>query len=861
MAKPTHRDITEGAVEFKPSQYMRATYPELYSDTLPLDSPALDKGRLEYHLETLTSRKQEQEFEEFCRRLVELEICPNLKPQTGATGGGDSKVDASTYPVSRALSERCWWWGAVPPGDENWAFAFSCQKTWKKKAKDDFEKIANLDRDYSRVYFITSQFARDKDRGFLESELSKKHKFEAHILDRSWIVSRVIEHKREHIAIEELGIGGASLATPMCGPRDAGRQRALNELLESVRDPGRYFGNDYALAQDYGRAAILARGLEKTRHEVDGLFERALTLAEKFGHKGQILRVGYDWAWTTFWWYDDAFKHEQIYSRIERCIDGTLSSEECGMLSRQWKLLRGAVLHGYIDEGSARLDQRLNCIKSELARLEADKTRPNNALQARTERLVLDLVLAFDDPAQAESILEEMGRCIKESENLGTYPAMDIINFVSNFGKFIGEFPGYDALLDQVCLVSRKRISELDEGRILFKRGIQFAEYDRHEQVLKYIGKARSLLFKEEAMREGIRATLICADAYSSLGLYWAARMEALTAAHATTCSTEAFNEFPLEGLYACKKMAWLELKLGRVCPFLAWYQIASALVVNLASMQYAVEADSESLLNQQFVLGQLFLRMDSDSIRTYEGLKSTLGDRGLPASRCALLYALGDIATLKDEWKDEESYWGQDIDGYFAKWREQPESGLAQTQALGANTEYLELCSELFGVNYRIKCRNDLGTIVIAENILGVLEATMSIAKWENLAFIVHECCVLVDAHEEGTNPPRIELQEVQSAQELKSIWAPEFLDWMNKGERTRVREYFEQFLITILLASTIDSPEDIESEIKRWMGEDARTRAFGTTPISIALVDMIGDMKYDLAYWCKATTPPPIR
>ena len=344
---------------------MRARYPDLFSDTLPVAVQTLDKGKLEYHLETLTSRKQEQEFEEFCRRMAELEICPNIKPQTGPTGGGDSKVDASTYPVAPALSERCWCGTPAPPSDEAWAFAFSCKKKWKPKVKEDMQKIANLDRSFTKVYFITSQFARDKDRGYIEQELTEKHGFEVHILDRSWIVNRVIEHKREHIAILELGIGGAETSTLSGGPRDVGRQQALESILKQVGRPEEYLGNDYALAQDYRQAGLLARGLEKPRHEIDGLFEHALTIAQKLGHKGQILRIGYDWAWTSLWWFDDAVKQEHIYSQIEYCVNGTFDADDCGLLARQWRLLHGSVLHGFLNADTAKVDERLDCIKAE----------------------------------------------------------------------------------------------------------------------------------------------------------------------------------------------------------------------------------------------------------------------------------------------------------------------------------------------------------------------------------------------------------------------------------------------------------------------------------------------------------------
>jgi hypothetical protein len=73
----------------------RTPSPELFSDSRLVEQPRLTREVFEYHLETLTSRKQEIEFEAFCRRLAEKELCPNLLPQTGPTGGGDSKVDSS----------------------------------------------------------------------------------------------------------------------------------------------------------------------------------------------------------------------------------------------------------------------------------------------------------------------------------------------------------------------------------------------------------------------------------------------------------------------------------------------------------------------------------------------------------------------------------------------------------------------------------------------------------------------------------------------------------------------------------------------------------------------------------------------
>src|SRR5437879_6533596 len=94
-------DQTEHHVPpFSPKELLRARRPERFSDSVVDEAASLDRSILEYHLETLTNRSQETQFAIFARHLAEREICPNLLPQTGPTGGGDSKVDSETYPVA-----------------------------------------------------------------------------------------------------------------------------------------------------------------------------------------------------------------------------------------------------------------------------------------------------------------------------------------------------------------------------------------------------------------------------------------------------------------------------------------------------------------------------------------------------------------------------------------------------------------------------------------------------------------------------------------------------------------------------------------------------------------------------------------
>lgn len=313
----------------KPSEYYRSIHPDLFSDTIIKTEPLLTRDFLEYYLETLTSRKQEMIFEDFCRQLAEVEICPNLQLQTGPVGGGDSKTDASTYPVSPWLAERCYWGRPDPPTNENWAFAFSCKKQWKDKVKGDVKKIANLDKKFKRIYFISNQFISDKSRADEESRLKHEYGIDIHILDRTWIIHKVFEHKHEEMAIDSLGIDVPKKEKPQIGPNDVARQQEYDRLLKMLNQPEIYLGNDYALAQDYLKIAVAARSLGKPRHEIDGLFVKAKKLAIKYGYRGQIIRCCYQHAWTSLWWFDDLIALDDIYGEIENYLPGTEDAEEC----------------------------------------------------------------------------------------------------------------------------------------------------------------------------------------------------------------------------------------------------------------------------------------------------------------------------------------------------------------------------------------------------------------------------------------------------------------------------------------------------------------------------------------------------
>lgn len=317
---------------------MRARRPELYSDTLKVEISEMDRRQFEFHLHSLTSRKEEVAFENFARALAEKELCPNLIPQTGPTGGGDSKVDTETYPVASSIATL--WYEGDPSRStaERWAFAVSAKAKWKPKIDSDVEKIVATGRPYTLAYFISNQAIRDKDRADTEDKLKARYGIEVRILDRSWIVDKVSNHNRWQLVADTLQFELQRNIREVPGPLDTGRLKDLEALDKKIEDAagGRV---SLELVEESLQSALLARSLEKPRTEIDGRFERAERLARGISSHRQLQRIWYQRAWTAIWWFNDPTEALRLYDLLATEI---LQSEWIWDLEKTGQSLAGS---------------------------------------------------------------------------------------------------------------------------------------------------------------------------------------------------------------------------------------------------------------------------------------------------------------------------------------------------------------------------------------------------------------------------------------------------------------------------------------------------------------------------------------
>lgn len=840
---------------FLPSDFMRARRPEHFSDSRTVTESRLTRELLEYHLETLTNRKQETEFEYFARRLAEKEICPNLIPQTGPTGGGDSKTDTETYPVSDAISE-CWYSGiGQEAGHERWAFAFSAKKVWKPKIEGDIKKIADTGRDYKRAIFITNQFVPDKKRAEIEDELTRKYSIPVRILDRNWILDKVFRNKRQDLTIESLHLTDFERdATRKLGPRDVSREADLLKLDEEISDPDRYQDVEYQLAEDCLRSAVLARGLELPRVEVDGRFSRTERIAEKVGHTQQRLRIAYAKAWTAFWWYDDFEEFNKLYSEVEYFARGSSQANDIELVVNLWHCLSATIGRGQLDTEKSNFMNRTTELKAELNRLASDSNRPNNALLARVNRLLIDLneAIAQSDNATVNEVLKGFMGVFEAAASLGVFPVEPLEKIISELGNIFPDNTTYDDLFEQLVGFFEKRRSEGESGCALLDRGFQKLDAEKHYDAIRLLGRAQKKLIKHEYRNQLVSGLFGCGIAYKEVGLLWAARTNMLAGVSQLLGEFLEDGNVPSLALSCVQSLIWIELQLGRVPCVLSWMEIATAVSCHLRLEVERKESFEKQRKMQDLVLGILLLKSSLEDLRKLAFMPQILEKRQLPHSYMALLYALGYETFLRDEgWIPKE----ESIDSaqaFFEQWINRPAKDDIPDQPALLSDVSTTLRSCILGSEILVTTAGNLSSTLLAETILGALEALLATSADHTKIFPYRQEFKLnIGPSDDVRTCPCFQVVEYEGEPVIEIRHPPQYSP-TSREDQTKLKNWLLE-LISFLLPQFIivRDPQYIEHLAKE---ESAFSRTLDFSAVAVCISNILGDApKLLLSDWEK--------
>ncbi len=829
----------------KPSEYMRSNRPYLFSDSVRAPSVSLERSELEYQLETLTARKQENVFENFCRRLAEVEICPNLRPQTGPLGGGDSQTDSSTYPVAPTLVERCYWGSPSAPSNEKWAFAFSCMKKWTTKVRSDVRKIAKLDVKWSKIFFVTSQFARDKTRARIEDELSKECGIEVCILDREWIIDRVFSHKREAIAIEELEIIKSQPLEKRTGPTDTARRNELDDLLTKLREPLRHFSSDYGIAGAYLHAAVLARGLELPRHEVAGFFSQARQMAKKTKYVPQIVRAAYEHAWADNWWYDDIETAVQVYEEIEPHLKTMTEAAELEMYANLQSLMWVATMRGELDPESEKLWDRHDDLVSALQDQADDQSYPSNALQAETMLRFLELQPWNDDEGRShDDILRDLANCFERSRNLPTYPLTRFTDSVVGLADFLEPSEGFDFLFGTMGSLIAERDGEVAVARLLMQQGQQLQKASRGKEAAIVLLRASVKAAKEECLELSIDAAFRAATCLTGEGTILAARLPALYAA-SLSCQWAA-TEFHSAwfGSRSSRLLAWLDLSQGRLSAFLRWMGLTTNCLQELLQDGYEVANFSATYNDIERHLCGRLMCLGQEQIDRCSSLPQPLRWMGFQMAYFVVMYRTGRSDEIKSEWMSAYETTSEQMHEVFAKWEH--ESASLEVQTYLDDQVFVTEC-KLSQFACDVRSDAEIAVMTFADDVLGILELLLSTNAFEGIKFAEARIDLSFERGTvENADSPIVGVFNAEVPDRVRVVIADGAENWLTDPNNELVPSVYLRICSTIVQMASVQSNELVNQCVETAIEKVGIDSLFLSVPSLDLVAQLIGSNCY---------------
>ncbi|UAJ12433.1 hypothetical protein [Polymorphobacter megasporae] len=708
-----------------PSRFMRGLRPEFYSDTRDRTDYQLDAPLLAFHLDTLTQRNETHDFEIFCRKLSERAICPNLVPQTGPEGGGDSKADTETFPVADEISSL-YYEGEANSGRERWAFAFSAKQRWKQKATDDVQGLIDTGRTYNRIICVTARAARAKDRAALETELSVRAGVPVTILDRSWIVAQVIEHGRKDLAVNYLGVGTEVADASELGPTDYSRLQQLEAIERELEDPAAY-GVEQHRVVDSLLAAKLARGLERPRVEIDGRFARAIRLADQSGSLHQRVEARYEQIWTAYWWFDDFAFLETEYPVVEALAADASHARTLGFLVNLGQLLFNSVTHGHLDRVACQLDRRIEWIAALLRPMAADRERPNNRLEARAALLHLEMnqaVLAGDGDALSR-VWHGFSEILDDADGMGEFDAERFAKLAEVAEGVAGDDPAYAALIDKLSEFVSARTGEAHGALILLRRA-QNLDGNRHFEMIRLLSKAAMQLTKKEHSAEFSDALSYLIHAYRSAGLLWAARATCVMALSTMIIDAEEGDRLPPRFAVVAKAWAWLSLDLHHYPDFIVAIGLFKGTIEALPFRDEDREKLRRDAQELEIAAASRLINLSDAELARFACWPDLFEAAELFMPRTALLFTLGYEDVLRADGSIPAAETDQGARDMLSVLASQPVGAATMPSGaiLQASGEPFRVSTRLLGMEVEVRNSGSDHAILAAEALVGSLEA-----------------------------------------------------------------------------------------------------------------------------------------
>ncbi|WP_410496311.1 hypothetical protein QTL86_01720 [Cellulosilyticum sp. ST5] len=694
------------------TEVYRHMHPEQFSDSKVVKRGKMDRDFLDYYFETLTNKSLDKQFEDFCRHIAENEICPNLLPQTGPTGGGDSKVDSETYPVSEEIA-ILWYVGeGNKAAYERWAFAISAKKDWKPKVKSDVAKIIKVNeeenRGYTKIFFMSNQYISDKKRAEIEDELRKKYNMDVRILDRTWLLDKIFgNHRNVEIVIKSFGLSDSFHDEIQVGERDYKRKKEYQEIENRLKDNDLKLSEKVFLVQ---RAVVLGRELEFSKSQILGCIDRSIRISKEYGMKIDLANAYYDAAWTTYWWYSDAKLYYEYYKEYENIA---LLEENSNVFNRLINLWINLYTLAF-EEVDFQVKEHTEKIQERYKKYLNDQSKPNSAIEVKATYQSMRILLGED----IDDIVNEMIQILDDSFghlDLDLYPLKRIIQEI----PMIEDAKRYDELFEHMVSIMSSHQQKTEAAFMLASRGRSLKKKKPYE-ALVYFSRTLMSFFNQKDKEYLITVVMEMGEIFEQVGLLWAARNFYYFDFCLCLNQYMKFGEVSPWFFLSAHSLKYIELRLGHIL-----YATEFDLLAKIAEKLYPQEIEKRERQEEDFdyILAIQILRTQYDIEKELGQLPFYLEKHGLVFSAMVMKYELGyyDEDILNSLNGNKGSF-----DDLISKWKEHPVLERLKYSPWYGKESSCKMQTKVLGCTIEVEIENcyDHGEIEIGATILATIES-----------------------------------------------------------------------------------------------------------------------------------------
>lgn len=630
-----------------PKEFLQKRRPKQFSDTIKLQKPIIDRDVLEYQIANINRKNKELAFENFVKELCQKVICPNLLEQTGPVAGGDGKTDTQTFPVSEQ-SQLLWYEGINGTSHkERWAFAVSTNQNWKEKCKLDVRKIIRTERGYTKIFCVTNQYVKSDQRSNLEDQLRKETGVDVRVLDLSWVLDQIYKNDLINIAISTLNLDVPYSEKNRIGAFDYEKKLQFEKYEQYVNENIDISKINFEEVDMFLDMAIISKELEEPIFKTTGLFERAIKIANNFGTDQQKLNGYYHYAWAAYWWLEDNSLFEENLQKVCDLV-------QMSTISFKWRdlvtLLTVGVTLKYQKIGNLNYNEILEVTSKKLLEISSDVSRPSNALHAVGLKLILDLLKhTFDKNfEEIDGVFLQLKNMFTKTESLIGFPFNEFFEILSSVDEIYVESEDYEKLMDYLTEQFGIRAGAVGKALSHLKRGENRLYSQKPYSAIQFIGKGLASLNKHETKFQMVDALILLSQAHEQIELNWAARNSLLFASSILFDDYWKEDKLNAHHVLLIKRLAYLELKLGRLDYSLCWYELGLIIQTSLPE-PVLLETDIQ---NYDGCISHYLLNLNYNEISDFIYLPYYLSKLGLFFSEGSLLYILGQSEHLKNEFK-----------------------------------------------------------------------------------------------------------------------------------------------------------------------------------------------------------------